>query len=110
RAIGRSAPKSGDHDTGDELNLKFPKAGSRRPCWFWRLLAAQGRYDRWLRLGLRLMPQLSLRPNRPSAPMRGPFSGLVRRFVAVDLKMLNRQRPVMRRHLLVVLPGDRIGR
>ena len=30
--------------------------------------------------------------------------------IAVDLKMLDRQRPVMRRHLLVVLLRDRIGR
>ena len=34
----------------------------------------------------------------------------MRRFVASDVEMFRRQRPVMRGHLLVMLPGDRIGR
>jgi hypothetical protein len=35
---------------------------------------------------------------------------LVRRFVALDVEMLDRQRSVMRGHLLVVKFRDRIGR
>jgi hypothetical protein len=76
----------------------------------WRLLATQGRYDRWLPLGCAHAPALAPAEPAVGATECGGLSGLMRRFVAVDLKMLNRQRPVMRGHLFVMLPRDRIGR
>ena len=95
----RSASKSEVHDTRDDMKLKLSRCGATGGHV--GFLAPVG--DAGIAAAWADEPALG-RTDRSYRIRCGGPSGLMCRFVAVDLKMLNRQRPVMCRHLLVMLP------